>query len=104
MTNKSIRDYIKLVEEAQQVVEQPAPKSLGTFLYYALTRNLRDINIPYEEGTPEFDEFVDAYGHAYLSQDRRLLRMSMDPVRLASFLNIPNYEMYMSNAVKGKNS
>jgi hypothetical protein len=80
--------------------DTPAPASLGKFLYYVLTKDIRDINIPYQPGTAEYKEFVNAYKSAYAEQDRWNLRASQDPEKFARALNIPDYEMYIQNANK----
>jgi hypothetical protein len=88
-------------EGVTEGVEQKVhPSSLGQFLYYALLVNLNDISSPYREGTPEYEEFAEAFRHAFADQNRRYLRLHNDLATLARVFNIPNYEKYLQNANK----
>ena len=64
------------------------PYRLGKFIYYTLTCGLEDINIPYLDGTPEYEHFIDGFHHAYAEQSRRYLRLGMKPEILALFYGI----------------
>jgi len=75
-----------------------APETVGKFLYNALTKSLNDINIPYQQGTDEYNRFVQSYKKAMANQDRKYLRLGMEPKKLARYLGIQDGDTWIRKA------
>ena len=94
MTNKSIREYINLIENLQREgvaegseFEDPKAKTLGKFAYYAITAKGKDEpQNPYPAGTQSAADFDEGYEAAYDGQTRNLLSASAE--QLVRFYNV----------------
>ena len=63
-------------------------RALGKFTYYWKLCGLEDIEIPFKEGTIEYEGFVEGFDHAFYEQSRFCLRISDRPVQLASYFGV----------------
>lgn len=86
--------------EAEGVAEgsDTAPETVGKFLYNTITKSLNDINIPYQQGTDEYNRFVQSYKKAMADQDRKYLRLGMEPEKLAKYLGIQDGAKWIRKA------
>lgn len=86
---------------AEGLGEQPNPKSVGMFLYNALQCGLDDINIPYQQGTPEYHQFILGFKKAYADQTRKYLRLGGEnPEALGNYFGIRNGNEWIAKATK----